>query len=198
MLEILDGDFQAAVDAFEGLGIATSDPEVASNIGTAYFFFGRLDEAEALFRRAVELQPRDPTFHRNLGDLHLRRGRAGAARASFRRALELTELELARRPDNPSLRVQRALLAAKADDCPSATDGLDGLWQEVRSTAMLAHDVAQTWAVCGEREAALEAIAEAVAAGVSPEFIRAEDEFRELADDPEFDRALRPVVTADP
>ncbi len=62
-----------------------------------------------------------------------------------------------------------------------------------RSSALLAHEVALTWAVCGERDAAFEALAAAVEAGVSPELIRAEDEFRGLAGDPRFERALRPT-----
>jgi len=190
MLEILDADFEAAIAAFEGLDAATADPEVASNMGTAYFFAGRLDEAEALYRRAVELQPREPALHRNLGDLQLRRGREEAARRSYRRAIGLTEDELARQPGSADLRVQRALLAAKAGECERATDGLPALWQEVRSSALLAHDVAVAWAVCDRRDAALEAVAGAVAAGVSPDLIRAEDEFRSLAGDPRFERAL--------
>jgi len=190
ILEIVEGDFEAAVEAFEGLDPAKADPELASNMATAYFFVGRLDEAEALYRRAVELEPRDPRIHRNLGDLHLRRGRTGAAREAYRRALELTEVELASRPGDATLRVQRALLAAKAGDCERAAEGLPDLWQEVRSTATLAHDVAQAWALCGRRDAAIEALEAAVAAGVSPELVRAEDEFRSLVGDPGFERAL--------
>ncbi len=185
-VRLLEGDFTAAVAAFEQLGTASADPVLASNMGTAYFFLGRLDRAEELYRRAVQLDPRNPDLHRNLADLYLRRGDDAAARASYRRALALVETSLATHPHQPRLQVDRAVLAAKVGDCAAATRGLSELWQEVSHTAVMAHDFAQAWALCGRRDAALDTLALAVDAGFSPQLIAEEDEFRSLASDARF------------
>ena len=63
-----------------------------NNLGMALFAAGRLDEAEASFRRALALDPRDAEVLNNLGNLELRRGQHGEAVAHFRAALEAQPL----------------------------------------------------------------------------------------------------------
>ncbi|HUP43338.1 MAG TPA: protein kinase, partial [Thermoanaerobaculia bacterium] len=102
-LELLQANWQAAVAAFEATRAPAHDPRLATNLGTAYFFLGRLEEAEALYRRAVRLAPSDPTFRRNLGDVLLRQGKGEAAREAFRAALERVRERLARTPGDTQL-----------------------------------------------------------------------------------------------
>jgi len=61
--------------------------------------------------------------------------------------------------------------------------------------AQFTHSVALAHAVCGERQQALDALRRAMALGFSADLVRDEDEFRLLADDPEFQRltAKQPV-----
>jgi Flp pilus assembly protein TadD len=67
-----------------------------SGAGDAWFARGRvfeslgpLEEAEAAYRRAAELEPDDVWWHSNLGGVLVKRGSYEEAIASLRRALEL-------------------------------------------------------------------------------------------------------------
>jgi Flp pilus assembly protein TadD len=186
---LYQGEFQEAVNTFERIGGAVADPVLASNLATAYFFLGNLNRAEELYRRAVALDPDNATLHRNLGDLQLRQDRRAEAVASYRRALALVE-RAARAEHHPAgLPLERAVLEAKVGDCDRALPAAETLWEAMPRSAQVSHDLAQVWALCGERESALEALELAVEAGLAGELIRQEDEFRSLRDLPRF-RAL--------
>ncbi|MEM1206537.1 MAG: tetratricopeptide repeat protein [Acidobacteriota bacterium] len=71
--------------------IAEVDPQNPAShewLGARAMEEGRLDDAEAMFRRAVEMAPSSPTAHRNLAVLlHTRRGRPADALTSYEEAL---------------------------------------------------------------------------------------------------------------
>lgn len=81
------GQFDLALDAYtrasaeEGLTIDT-----LSALGSANLRLGRLGQAEALLRRAVEEDPTFPAAWNNLGVLLMERGRHAEAAETFRRA----------------------------------------------------------------------------------------------------------------
>ncbi|MFB8797813.1 MAG: tetratricopeptide repeat protein [Microcoleus sp.] len=50
---------------------------------------GKLDEAIAIYRQAIELNPNNPEFHRSLGEVLQRVGKHQEAIASYRQAIEL-------------------------------------------------------------------------------------------------------------
>ena len=54
-----------------------------------------------------------------------------------------------------------------------------------------AHMMAYVYALCGEDDAAVEALARAIALGESAELIRQEDEFRTLHSRPDFQALVR-------
>jgi len=60
-----------------------------SNLGTSLRSLGRLAEAEASYRRAIELKPDYADAHNHLGTTLRDLGRTGEAEASFREALRL-------------------------------------------------------------------------------------------------------------
>src|SRR5439155_1396618 len=60
-----------------------------SNYGVLLMNVGRLDEAEALQRRAVALAPLVAGVHKNLGDVLVRRNRIAEAASCYREALAL-------------------------------------------------------------------------------------------------------------
>jgi Flp pilus assembly protein TadD len=183
---LYEGDFESAVAVFSAIPPAAADAELASNMGTAYFYVGELDRAEALYRQAVELRPNDPALHRNLADLYARQGRPEQAREEYAQALTLVERALAATPEHPRLRLARAQYAAKAGECEVALEQAAALRLSLPATAENAHRLAQTFAVCGDRSAALTALAEAIALGRRRDLLAEEDEFRSLREDPEF------------
>jgi Flp pilus assembly protein TadD len=185
-VRILEGDFEGAIEAFEQIEPVPDDPKMIGNIGTAYFFFNRLDEAERYYKLAVKLSPRSPIEHGNLADLYVRQGREQEARRSYLMALRLTEEALLSNPKDNDLRVNQVRYAAKAGECDTASRLADTLKTELPKVGRYHHNRAVAYALCGKREATLDALTQAVELGVSPDFIREEDEFQSLRDDPEF------------
>lgn len=183
---ILEGDFVGAIEAFEQIDGAPDSAKLARNIGTAYFFTGRLEEAEKYYRLAIELDPKSPIEHGNLADLFLRQGRHDEARMEYRTALHLVEEILLSNPKDNDLRLNQALYAAKAGECETASRLVLTLKTQLPRSATYAHDRALVHALCDDPTAALEALREAIELGISPALIRQEDELQTLHKDPEF------------
>ena len=113
----MQGNFTAALAAFDRLPRQIDDPEVASNIGTTCFFLGKLDEAEENFKLALRLRPSE-AFHANLGDVYARRGDVAAAQRKYGRAADMLAAET---PDHHDRRAaRRSLFLAKAGRCAEA------------------------------------------------------------------------------
>jgi Flp pilus assembly protein TadD len=66
-----------------------NDFHAQTQLGIALAGLGRLDEAIAAFRRAIQITPQSPEAHNNLGNALRERGRFDEAVAACRRALEL-------------------------------------------------------------------------------------------------------------
>lgn len=190
VVALYEGNFTAAVAIFSALGPDVADAELASNMGTAYFYVGELDKAQAMYSQAIELRPNDAALHRNLADLYARRGRDEEARREYAEALRLVERSLSSTPENPRLRLVRALYAAKAGQCDLGVAQARDLRLSLSPTAETAHRLAQTFAVCGERDDAIAALRQALALGRRPDLLAHEDEFRSLRDDPDFETLM--------
>ncbi|KMZ12242.1 TPR repeat [Candidatus Burkholderia humilis] len=78
---------------WDSCGAIAADPQARffGSLGTVMLDRGRREEAEALFRRATEFDPRDLTALYNLGVLLLDSARAGDAQTVLRQALSLDE-----------------------------------------------------------------------------------------------------------
>jgi len=66
---------------------APDDPDVLNDLGAAQLSLGHMDEAEALFRRALEAAPEHPWANLNLADLLADRGEPARARPFYERFL---------------------------------------------------------------------------------------------------------------
>ncbi|GFO66976.1 B12-binding domain-containing radical SAM protein [Geomonas limicola] len=66
-----------------------NDPDVHSNLGVTLFELGRLNDAEASYRRAIKLNPEYINAHINLGNTLRGKGFLTEAEACFRRALRI-------------------------------------------------------------------------------------------------------------
>jgi len=79
------GRFEEANQDFaEAIRLAPSDATLLSDAGYCYYLQHRLDEAEAILRRAHDLRPNDPAVSNNLGVLLGEQGRDHEALAMFR------------------------------------------------------------------------------------------------------------------
>ena len=179
-------DYEDAVAEFEATGATTSDAKLASNLATAYFHLGRLEQAELLYRRAVELEPNRHQYRRNLGDVLLSLGRGDEARAEFRAALRLAEAVLAASPDSNLALSSRALYAAKTGDCEAGVAFAREAKPLLPSNWQRHLDLALAFALCGQRAEALEAVEACLANGLPGSVLRQQAELEALADDAEF------------
>jgi Flp pilus assembly protein TadD/TolB-like protein len=192
-LALLEGRYDRALEAYERLPAPVTDGALASNIGTAYFFTGKLPMAESYYRLAVRLEPQNHVWRENLGDLLLRQGRQDEAHESYREAVRLVGEQLRLDPRNGGLLAQRCLYLSKSGDCAAARAALADAARDLPTDdAEVAHTVARSQALCGGRAQALDAVRRAVALGVAGEMLRSEDEFRSLKGDSAFVRLTAP------
>lgn len=189
--EISLSNWEEAIRALETIPPDHLTPSLVSNLGTAYYFSGRPDKwekARYYFEKAVRLNPRDDQIRRNLADIYLQLDKPDLARAQYLEALRLVDEKLEGDPSDWRLRLLRSFYAARAGSCEDALGDLERLPPDLPQSGLRAHLSAYTFALCGERQHALEAIATAIELGVQPEMLRAEPEFESLRGDPRFDR----------
>jgi tetratricopeptide (TPR) repeat protein len=186
------GEIDAAIEIYESLPKPIRSPRLASNLATAYFFSDhpeKWERAEENYLLAVRLNPQDPMYQANLGDLYHRLEQTEEAQKRYQFACDRLEMQVADDPDDPQLLSDLAFYSAKANDCGRTMTMVPRLEELLPDTGPSAHMLAYIYALCGESDAAVEALTRAIALGESTELIRQEDEFRSLRDRPDF-RAL--------
>ena len=186
------GEIDAAIEIYESLPKPIRSPRLASNLATAYFFSDhpeKWERAEENYLLAVRLNPQDPMYQANLGDLYQRLEQAEEALERYQLACDLLEMQVADDPDDPQLLSDLAFYSAKANDCGRTMTMVPRLEELLPDTGPSAHMLAYIYALCGESDAAVEALTRAIALGESTELIRQEDEFQSLRDRRDF-RAL--------
>lgn len=189
-LELTQGNFKEALAAYDKLPQPISDAEVASNIGTAYFYLDNMEEAERNYRLAVRLNPTNAAFHGNLGDVYSRQQRIDAARREYAAAADaITATTEAGKPSQAN-ELSRSLYLAKGARCDEAAALARSLAKVPGLTARQTARLAKVYAVCGSRTAALDLLARALDLGYKPEVARGDEEFRSLAADPRFRKLL--------
>ncbi len=172
--------YAEAIAAYESIPDVEGDALFESNLGTAYFFLERYDEAELHYRNAVRLSPDDSKVLRNLGDLLSKTGRSAEAHDQYLQARILVSKRRMDDPTNEETQVAYALLSAKLRDCAEAGALARELWEEVARTAKTSHDLAATFSLCGDRDRALEAARDAIERGFPVDFMLDEDELRPI------------------
>ncbi len=90
----------------------------ARTLGLAYLDDNRLDEAEAEFKKLIQLAPGEPSGHANLGVVHMRLGRYPDALRSIDRAVRLA-------PDDPDIRLLQATAQRLSGDTNAARRTLE-------------------------------------------------------------------------
>jgi len=188
------GEVEAAIEIYESLPKPIRSPRLASNLATAYFFSDHPEKwarAEENYLLAVRLSPRDAMYQANLGDLYQRLERTEQAQERYQLACDLLETRVADDPDDPQLLTELADYSAKAKRCERAMSIVSQLAELLPDTGPNAHMMAYVYALCGEDDAAVEALARAIALGESAELIRQEDEFRTLHSRPDFQALVR-------
>ncbi|QSQ16754.1 tetratricopeptide repeat protein [Myxococcus landrumensis] len=85
-----DGRFQESLAIFEQLAsMDASEAYFQTALGACHLALENLDQAEAHFNRAIELDPSDLTPFVNRGEVHLRQGKVMEAAQDFNHAVSL-------------------------------------------------------------------------------------------------------------
>jgi tetratricopeptide (TPR) repeat protein len=192
------GRFDEAVALYESLPQPITRADLASNLGTAYYFSSlpksvKLDKAEKCNRLAVQLNPKSAVVRRNLADVLVDLDRRPEALEHYREALRLTKEKLSNDPGDVALRLDVATYAAKSEGCDEAVAVADVLAKELPQTPGYTHDLASAYAMCGRKREALDALEAAVRLGYSREALVQETEFAGLSQDPRFKALTKPV-----
>jgi Flp pilus assembly protein TadD len=103
-----------AIEALKASLAITPSSSGYANLGTVYYFKGRLPDAAAAYQRAVELTPERFLLWAFLGDaLRWMGDRGTEADHAYDRAISLAERELAIDPRNAEVQAQLAACLAK-------------------------------------------------------------------------------------
>jgi len=187
---LLEGKFRDAISVYERMPRAVTSAALTSNIASAYFFTGRLEEALRTYLLAVSIEPRDAALRANLGDCYQRMRRGDEARLQYREALRLDDADLEVSPADPALRARHILHLAKAGECGEAQTEYAAHAQSFSDQdAEIQHMLARSFALCGRRAEAIAALKRMMALGSPAALFRSEDEFASLRTDPAY-RAL--------
>jgi tetratricopeptide (TPR) repeat protein len=107
---------------------ASDEAVERNNRGASLLQQGKLDEAIAQFRQAVELSPKYVTAHANLAYAYDRQGLLGEAIAAYQKVLELT-------PDNATARNNLGTVLSRAGRFDDAIREFEALLQRDPSNA---------------------------------------------------------------
>src|SRR6267142_1244659 len=91
-----------------------------SNLGTAYFFLKRYDEATAMYEKAVEMSPNDEQLLGNLGDAYRWSGHSDKAVVAYDKAIARAFQELQVNPRSAGTMGDVAVYYAKKGDARNA------------------------------------------------------------------------------
>jgi tetratricopeptide (TPR) repeat protein len=137
-----------------------------SNLGTAYYFQGKYEDAARSYRRATQLQPGKAETWGNLGDALTMLERGKEAGPAYLRALEEARRELQQLPNDPRAHSTLGLYCARTGDRECA-------YREIASVSAMQPDnlevlfrSAIVYSVFGETEKALGTLERAVKLGL--------------------------------
>jgi serine/threonine protein kinase/tetratricopeptide (TPR) repeat protein len=165
--------------------------EAYTNLGTAYFDLGQGDLAISAFEHSVKLDDRRYDYWGNLGDAYYwTPGRQHQAPQAYKMAIALAEDILKNNPHDGSTALYTAQYYAMLGDRPRATRYLLQGRREVGQSAEFKFNEAIVFAQLDDRDRALEALQEALAAGYPATQIDVTPTFGKFRLDPGF-RDLR-------
>ncbi len=195
VLELREGNVEAALDQFERIPSIVISGSLASNIGTAYYLTGDYRAAERLYRKATELMPENGKFFGNLGDVQWLLGNREMARASFGKASQLVEVLITGQPEREAdYRIYLLLMIAKSGDCEAARVRVDALIPLQASgqgrIVRRYFELARVYAFCGEEDAALEYLGKALEDGLATGEVSQAIEFIDLRQSPRYQRLV--------
>lgn len=164
--------------------------DLYSNLGTAYFFLKRYEEAVPMFERAVEMNPNDEGNMGNLADAYRWSGHADKAQTTYDEAIGLAYKELQVNPRQANAMNSLGLYYAKKGDSTQAIQFSRRARSIDPDNIQFMYNEAQVMALANHPEEALKILRQAFQKGYSPNEARNDPELKSLERRPEFDKLL--------
>jgi serine/threonine protein kinase/tetratricopeptide (TPR) repeat protein len=180
------GDDAKALAFYEKATAIQPRPETFSSMGTIYYSQGEYDKAARAYEAALLIRPLGAITHRNLGDAYRRLGRLADARRAYREAVARAEAEVSVSPSDARAVARLAVYKAKAGDDAGARRSIDAAQKLAANDEQVQLRVAVVHALAGRITPALDAIERAIAGGITPRAIAAEEDFQALKALPRF------------
>ncbi|MBI5838074.1 MAG: tetratricopeptide repeat protein [Candidatus Eisenbacteria bacterium] len=186
------GEYEKAIACFRRSLEIHPDAPAYSSLGTVLFYMGRFAEAVEMFERGVALGPEEPMTWGNLADAcRWTTGQQERAAAAYERAIDLTRGVLRVNPRSVADLGPLAEWLAKrgrleeADQALSRARKLDPDNLDLMARSVRVHHLA------GRRQAALEALAEALRRGYRAAEFEHDPELATLRREPAYQEAIR-------
>jgi tetratricopeptide (TPR) repeat protein len=198
---LLQGRYADAAQRFQDALKIRPLSSLYSNLGTVLFAQGLYGPAANAFERALAMggAANNAVYWGNLADAYRQLPDADKAREAYDHAIRMFDAELARSPQDLTLRSRRVLYLAKRGDCQRAADGLASMIDARDAPAYAVFRMAVALEICGQRQRAITTLERALASGFSPAEIGNDPELRALRADPGYlrmiDRRGQPPVT---
>ncbi|HXI01980.1 MAG TPA: tetratricopeptide repeat protein, partial [Candidatus Saccharimonadales bacterium] len=189
-VDLRSGNFEAAVPSLLRAAEIEETADVHSNLGTAYYYLGKLPEAVEHYRRAVELDPGKSVAWANLGDALREVGNDSEARDAYSKAIPLARAAAEKEPALPVPHARLGLYCARAGESECALAEASRLEELDGATADTYLNAAVIYCVAGRREAAFGALEKAARLGIARARIEKDPDLSSLAGDPRFERIL--------
>jgi tetratricopeptide (TPR) repeat protein/predicted Ser/Thr protein kinase len=191
-IHLARGNYVEAIQLLKRVLQVQPDDFAASNLGTAYFYLDRMDEAIDAFHEAVRLAPDEPLGKQNLAEAYEAAGDAENAAAWFADALQAYDAALPQVGEGlrPGILAERAFCAVKSGRPEEAVGNIEEALTAAPDDMFCLRAAARVHAIVGDRDRAFEFLGRAVAAGYPGEELRRDAAFEALQTDPEFLRLL--------
>ena len=193
-LHLRQGKWNEAIVQLQKALALAPDAETYSNLGTAYFFLKRYEEAVKAYEKAVQINgSQDEVLWGNLGDAYRWLGQPDKARGAYKKAIAIAQME----SDNKSAYVLSdiGLLYGKMGEQAQAVHYTELAIAKSPKSIQLIYSEAQVYCLVGQPEKSIPALRKAFAGGYSREEAWNDPEFSKMQSLPEFVKLFKTGAT---
>jgi tetratricopeptide (TPR) repeat protein len=169
----------------------TPSHKAYSNLSACYILQKRYPEAVSVLEKAIKMESADYQNWANLGDAYSQiPSLSKKAPEAFARAASLVSRDLEVNPHSTILRAKRAFFLARSGNKEQALEDIAQIEELTSKDAEVLFWTAIVYEAAGNREKALDCLAEAIKGGFSSSLIEDASDLIQLRKDPRYQRLL--------
>ena len=189
---IMQGKYTEAIPLLERSVAIRPNRSSFTNLGNAYFFLRRFDEAVLAFSHAVQLNDKDFELRGNLADAqYWAPNQRGAAFESYRQAIQLAQPLLQVNAKDTNVLLSLAEYHGMLGEKQPALDYLARAQAADPKARDLPRSAAIIYAQFGDRAQTLDQLEKFFAGGGSPAYVRSWPNFDSMNSDPRYQQLMK-------